>query len=56
MLMQYGEERAEKDGKNIRFMASESGAKMYRALGYEEVGSREILGGMEYAFVRRARK
>lgn len=56
MLMQYGAERAEKEGKNVRFMASASGAKMYRALGYEEVGSLEILGGMEYAFVRRAKK
>lgn len=56
MLMQYGAARAEKDGKNIRFMASASGAKMYQALGYEEVGSREILGGMEYAFVQRASK
>lgn len=56
MLMQYGAERAEKDGKNIRFMASASGAKMYWALGYEEVGSHEILGEMEYAFVQRVRK
>lgn len=55
LLMQYGAERAERDGKNIRFMASENGAKLYRALGYEEVGSCEILGGMEYSFVKRAK-
>lgn len=54
MLMEWGVKRAEKESKNIRFLSSPSGAKMYRALGYEEVGSGKILGGIEYAFIKRA--
>ncbi|KAF3770640.1 hypothetical protein M406DRAFT_67026 [Cryphonectria parasitica EP155] len=54
MLMDWGEERAAKEHKNIRLMASAAGAKLYRALGYEEVGAVECLGGMEYAFIKKA--
>lgn len=53
MLMEWGEERAAKQHKNIRFMASTAGAKMYRALGYEEVGALDILGGMEHSFIKK---
>lgn len=54
MLVAWGEERALKENKNVRLMASMAGSKLYRAMGYQEVGSREILGGMEYAFIKRA--
>ncbi|ROV98733.1 hypothetical protein VMCG_06704 [Cytospora schulzeri] len=53
MLTQWGLERAEKECKNVHFLSSLSGAKLYRAMGFEEVGAGEILGGMEYAFVKR---
>lgn len=52
--MHWGQERADQDHKNVHFMASEQGSKLYRALGYEEVGSIDCLGGMEYAFIKRA--
>ncbi|KUI70014.1 hypothetical protein VM1G_04737 [Cytospora mali] len=54
MLTGWGLKRAEKEQKNIHFLSSPSGAKLYRAMGFEEVGSKEILGGMEYAFIKRA--
>lgn len=54
MLVTWGDERAKKENKNSRLMASVAGSKLYRSMGYEEVGSREILGGMEYAFIKRA--
>lgn len=53
MLTQWGVERAKKQNKNIHFLSSPAGAKLYRTMGFEEVGSGEILGGKEYAFVRR---
>lgn len=52
--MEWGQERAAEEHKNIRFLASTTGAKMYLALGYQEVGALEVLGGMEYAFIKRA--
>lgn len=54
MIMEWGHERAAKEHKNLRLMASEAGSKLYRAMGYQEVGSRDILGGTEYAFIKRA--
>ncbi|CAN8098115.1 unnamed protein product [Discula destructiva] len=54
MLMQWGQERADQEHTTVRLMASEVGANLYRALGFEEVGSLEVLGGMEYAFIKRA--
>lgn len=53
-LMAWGEERAAADKKNIWFLSSPMGAKMYRALGYEQVGAEEIMGVVEFAFVKRA--
>lgn len=53
MLMQWGLERAEKEHTNVRLMSSEAGAKLYRAVGFEEVGSLDVFGGMEYAFIKR---
>lgn len=52
MLVAWGEERAFKERKNTRLMASVAGAKLYRAMGYQETGAREILGGMEYGFYK----
>lgn len=51
--MAWGEKRAQEENKNIHLTSSSAGAKMYRALGYEEVGSSEIMGALEYAFVKR---
>lgn len=56
MLTQWGLERAEKESKNVHFLSSPSGANLYRAMGFEEVGSGEILGGKEYGFVKRMSK
>lgn len=53
MLMEWGHERAAKQEKNIRLIGTASGAKMYRALGYEEVGALEVLGGVEGAFIKK---
>lgn len=54
MLVTWGEERAlQEDLKVVRFLAGEKGAKLYRAMAYEEVGKVDILGGMEYAFFKR---
>lgn len=54
MLMQWGHDRADEEHKNVRLMATEKGAKLYRSLGYEEVGSLEVFGAIEYAFIRKA--
>lgn len=54
MLMQWGQERADQEHRNVRFMASESGSRMYRALGYEELGSVDCYGGMESSFIKKA--
>lgn len=54
MLTRWGMERAAEENKAVHFLSSPSGANLYRALGFEEVGSGEILGGVEYAFVKRA--
>lgn len=52
MLTQWGLERAANEGKNIHLLSSPTGARLYRAMGFEEVGSGEISGGMEFAFVK----
>ncbi|KAJ4393365.1 hypothetical protein N0V93_002573 [Gnomoniopsis smithogilvyi] len=54
MLMQWGHERADAEHRNVRLMSSEKGSNLYRAVGYEEVGSVECCGAMEYAFIRKA--
>lgn len=54
MLMQWGHERADKEHRNVRLMSSEKGSNLYRAVGYEEVGSVECCGATEYAFIRKA--
>ncbi|KAL1863019.1 hypothetical protein Daus18300_008175 [Diaporthe australafricana] len=56
MLTRWGMERAAGESKAVHFLSSPSGAQLYRAMGFEEVGSGEILGGTEYAFVKRAAK
>lgn len=52
-LTQWGLERAEKERKNVHFLSSPSGGRLYRTMGFEEVGSGDVLGGKEYAFVKR---
>lgn len=47
-------DRAAGENKAVHFLSSPSGAQLYRAMGFEEVGSGEILGGVEYAFIKRA--
>lgn len=54
MLVQWGQDRADEEHKNVRFTSSEKGAKLYRSLGYEEIGSLEICKGTEYAFIKKA--
>lgn len=54
MLMQWGQDRAKEENRNIRLMASEQGAKLYRSLEYQEVGSLDVCGGTEYAFIKKA--
>jgi hypothetical protein len=46
--------RAAEENKAVHFLSSPSGADLYRAMGFEEVGSGEILGGIEYAFIKSA--
>lgn len=48
-------ENAAEENKPVHFLSSPSGAQLYRAMGFEEVGSGEILGGVEYAFIKRAK-
>lgn len=54
LLTRWGVDRAVEEHKSIHFLSSPAGAQLYRAMGFEEVGSGEILGGVEYAFVKRA--
>jgi len=54
MLLQWGLQRADDGQNNVRLMASEAGAQLYRATGFDEVGSIDLFGGMEYAFIKRA--
>ncbi|KAI7780377.1 hypothetical protein LA080_016101 [Diaporthe eres] len=54
MLTRWGMDRAAAENKAVHFLSSPSGAQLYRAMGFEEVGSGEILGGVEYAFIKRA--
>lgn len=54
MLTRWGMERAAEEKKAVHFLSSPSGARLYRAMGFEEVGCGEILGGVEYAFIKRA--
>lgn len=55
MLTRWGMEKAAEENKAVHFLSSPSGAQLYRAMGFEEVGSGEILGGVEYAFIKRAK-
>lgn len=55
MLTRWGMEKAAEENKAVHFLSSPSGAQLYRSLGFEEVGSGEILGGVEYAFIKRAK-
>ncbi|KAG8157282.1 hypothetical protein KVR01_012990 [Diaporthe batatas] len=54
MLTRWGMERAAEENKAVHFLSSPTGAHLYRAMGFVEVGSGEILGGVENAFIKRA--
>ncbi|KAK2601384.1 hypothetical protein N8I77_010839 [Diaporthe amygdali] len=54
LLTGWGLERAAEENKAVHFLSSPSGAQLYRAMGFEEVGSGNILGSVEYAFIKRA--
>lgn len=54
MLTRWGMERAAEEKRAVQFLSSPSGAQLHRAMGFDEVGSGEILGGVEYAFIKRA--
>ncbi|PSR97146.1 acyl-CoA N-acyltransferase [Coniella lustricola] len=53
MLMQWGEERAAREHKSIHLVSSPTGAKLYRALGYEQVGEMDLVGQPEAVFIKR---
>jgi GNAT superfamily N-acetyltransferase len=53
VLMQWGLDRAEKDGKDVCLSASVAGQSLYLKLGFEVVDSRDILGEQWTAMVKR---
>ncbi|KAJ9131741.1 hypothetical protein NKR23_g11589 [Pleurostoma richardsiae] len=54
MLLHWGLERAEQDGKDVYLLASPSGRFLYSSVGFEEVAQGNIVGGREVVMVKRA--
>jgi predicted GNAT family N-acyltransferase len=56
MLLNWGLERASKEGKDCYLVATEAGRPLYVAAGFEEIRTILILGIPHYSMIRRAEK
>jgi hypothetical protein len=53
MLVQWGLDRAEKDGKDVYLSSSADGSWLYRKLGFEMLGTIVVLGEEKSSMVWR---